>query len=371
MIRLIENLYDYVPQNEYSKFVKEYFLPINEFGVQDYISNLRVEIKFLEVNWNLVPLSFDNWNNNCYVSSILWMIEYASEESKKEKWFLTRRFFQVLLSLLSKIIKLFWLYNNIYLYNFLLSTNILPPIQEKDIQEILEFIKDRFHGKALIVRSVNEIDSQNMNLLISNDFEKIANRQIFIFRQQDIDRYLKTTCMKEDSKLIQKYNFEVKSKVFSFIDINNIKKCYDWLYLEKHSFCNPQFTKKFYQNLSNISNFSINWLTKDDEIIAVFGYYKLGDRATTPIFWYQLDKLKEFWLYRQISFLTITKSLKEVKILNHSSWAWNFKVNRGAKMKLEYMMIYYKHLKLSQRVIWKAIILLSKFQENLLKNNIY
>jgi hypothetical protein len=50
MIKIIENLEKYEPENEYSIFIKEYFSEIIKYGSKKFISNIDVEVKILEVN---------------------------------------------------------------------------------------------------------------------------------------------------------------------------------------------------------------------------------------------------------------------------------------------------------------------------------
>jgi hypothetical protein len=58
MIQFVEDLGNYHPENTYSEFVKLYFQEIIKNGVSKYISNLDVEVKILEINNQLIPISF-------------------------------------------------------------------------------------------------------------------------------------------------------------------------------------------------------------------------------------------------------------------------------------------------------------------------
>ncbi len=81
MIKYINNLENYTPENDYSIFIKQYFLPIIKDWTKKYIKNIDVEIKILEVNWTLIPISIWNSKNNCYTTSLSGTFRYLLTES--------------------------------------------------------------------------------------------------------------------------------------------------------------------------------------------------------------------------------------------------------------------------------------------------
>jgi hypothetical protein len=50
MIKIIKNLDNYSPKNEYSIFIKDYFKGILKDGTKRYIKNIDVEVQILDVN---------------------------------------------------------------------------------------------------------------------------------------------------------------------------------------------------------------------------------------------------------------------------------------------------------------------------------
>jgi hypothetical protein len=54
----VEKIENYNPKNEYSKFVKNYFLGMEKYGTQFFIKNINVDIRFIEIDNYLIPLSF-------------------------------------------------------------------------------------------------------------------------------------------------------------------------------------------------------------------------------------------------------------------------------------------------------------------------
>ena len=371
MIREINDLENYIPKNKYSKFVKQYFLWMYKEWTKKYISNIDVEIKFLEVDNYLIPLSFGNYKDNCYTTSILWSIKYAKEELKKEKDFLKRNIFIFFLSIFYYFFRIFKIEDNIFVFNYFLSTILYPKLNENIITKITTYLKQYYPDKAIIFRSINNNLLGDLKKILKNlNFKEIASRQIFYFDKWD--NIFKNKSVKEDFRASKKVKLDIKNKDFTDFDIDWIKKCYDELYIKKYSKNNPLFTKKFYKNLLGVDNFYINLLLKEGKIYWVYWYYIIENQATTPIYWYILKYNKSKKLYRQLTFYTLQSTLEKIQFLNHSSWAWKFKINRWAKMDIEYLMVYYEHLNFYKKVAWKFLHFISKkiIKPNL-KNNIY
>jgi len=368
MIIFIEDLENYKTMNEYSMFIKQYFWTILKDWTNKYIKNIDVVIKIIEVNWTLIPLSIWNNKDNCYTTSMSWTFKYLLLELK----LLDNKFFKLIVYLLSQflffLIKKSRLDNIIFVNNLLLSTNLYPKLSKQDFTEIKNFLLEKFPAHSILYRSINDLDTYYMDSLNEIWFERLISRQIFISEKEILSEYLKIRDVKNDRNIFEKweYKFETKNN-YSDKELKEILDCYDNLYINKYTDLNPQFTVDFIKNISKNDSFSLNILKNEDDIKAVFWYYKISDVITTPIFWYIEENL-----YRQISYLLLINTLKTAKILNQSSWVWRFKMNRWAKKYIEYSLIYYKNLPFFKRIIWDFIIFISKtIWEPIFKNNIY
>jgi hypothetical protein len=375
MIQLIEDLGNYHPKNEYSDFVKNYYRDIIKFWTKKYISNIDVEIQLLEVNWTLVPISIGNNKENCYTTSIIWSLNYASEELKKEKNIMKSYIYRKALKLIKTILFKLWIENNIYIWNFLLSTNILPNLSKEDITELVIYLNNKYKNKCLIFRSVNSKITYDLKIQLENVwFNKIASRQIFFFSKNQIWVIWNMKDNKYDEKLVYKINpqlIDFQTPEFSK-EVEQLKGCYDELYISKYTSLNPNFTLEYYKNIITNKYFTIKWILINNEIVAVYWFYSINKISTTPIFWYILDKNKEFGLYRIITNKTIHEALEQNEILNHSSWAWRFKLNRWANFDLEYSYFYSKNLSITGKLWWFILEKISRYiiAPNL-QNNIY
>ena len=262
------------------------------------------------------------------------------------------------------------LYENIYINNFLLSTNLYPDFSQKHIDEIKDFLIEKYPDHALIFRSIN---TQNDTLLwYFTDWKHIASRQVFISTQDDTKAYFQHRNLKNDKRVFEKSGYEfVVKKEYSQEELKEIVNAYNYLYLERYTNLNPQFSVRYLENITKEDIFTLWVLKKNGQIDACLGYYGFWEECTTPIFWYNsFDKRKS--LYSQISYQLIKTSLEKYQILNQSSWAGWFKMCRGAKKYLEYMMVYSSHLPKKKQRFWNMFTFISKhLWEKLLKNNVY
>ncbi|EKE29541.1 MAG: hypothetical protein ACD_2C00152G0005 [uncultured bacterium (gcode 4)] len=369
MIKSVDNLEWYDPKNGYSDFIKSYFLPIINNWTSRYIRNIDADIKIIDVNWTLIPLSFWNRNEgNCYVTSLTWTFKYLQFETKYIKNAYFRNIVLWISKAILKVIEATDLNQIVYVNNLLLSTNLYPELSADDCAEIKEYLIKTYPSHAICFRSLSEFNKKLIDILENDWFKRIVSRQIFVSEKKDLSEYEKRTDVKNDKKLFENgwFEYEVKEE-FTDIELQEIKDCYDNLYLKKYSLENPQFSLDFFVNIARIPLFKMNVLKKDGKIKAAFWYYKIGDTITTPIFWYT-----EPDLYRQMSYLLLLGSLNEAEVLNQSSGVGQFKMNRWAKKYLEYSLIHYKNLPLIKRVVWVSIdFIIKNFWEPDLKNNIY
>ena len=368
----ITNLENYFPKNKYSTFIKEYFVWIEKYWIKKYIENIDVDIKFIEINNLLIPLSFWNNKKNCYTTSILWSIRYAREEVLKEKNKLKVFFYKYLLDILYFILKILKVENTVFVFNLFLSTILYPELDEKTIVKLIKILEAKYPNKAIVFRSINNDLTWNIkSKLENNSFYRLASRQIFYSSLKEKDIILKKKSFIEDWRYFRKIGYKIKNTDFNDNDIIRIKTCYDVLYLNKYSSNNPKFTLDYYKNLIKIYIFYINILWNEN-IEAVYWYYNIWNQITTPIFWYNLKNNKNKKLYRQISYLLTIDWFKIATYINQSSWVWEFKLNRWAKMDIEYTMFYIKHLNFFRRLPWLLLKIISKYiVEKELKSNIY
>ena len=370
MIKIIKNLDNYSPKNEYSIFIKDYFKGILKDGTKRYIKNIDVEVQILDVNWTLIPITFWNLkNNNCFSSSVLWMFQYLWHETKN----INNIFLKIFIYIYTKIniffIKILRLDLAIFVNNNLLSTNIYPDLKENDFIEIQNFLLKKYPKYTIIFRTLNGQNKKYLEILKKLWFSKIIFRQIYLSYKEKKELYLNNKYVKQDRKMVMKSRYEhIYKNNYSNNELKEIKECYDNLYLKKYSFLNPQLTFDFFKIIQQNNYFFIKILKNkyDQKINAAYGCFMINNQITAPVFWYKNDNL-----YRNITLFCVMEWLDKAEIMNCSSWVWQFKMNRWAEKTTEYFLIYYKHLSFFKKLIWSITLYLSEnIWERYLKNNI-
>lgn len=370
----VKNLKKYQPKNEYSLFIKEYFWDMEIYGTKKFIENIDVELKFIEIDNFLIPLTFWNNKNNCYTASILWHLIYLKEELKNERFFLKRIIYHIFVDALLIIGRIFKIEESVYVCNLFLATILYPKIPQSTLSKINNFLKDKFPNKAIIYRGINsDITSDIKENLEKENFFGIVTRQIFYLKTQDFSIFSRKKAFVRDRNICKKWNFSIKKSDFSREDIDDMKKFYDDLYLEKYSFSNPQFSLDFYELILKNPYFSLNLIQNNQwGNEAIFGSYNIDKKLTNPVFWYKVQNNKEKRLYQQLTYLSIIEVYEKMEVLNLSSWVWEFKMHRWAKMDLEYAFILCEHLSFFRKIPWKILRFISeKILEKEFKNNIY
>ncbi len=111
------------------------------------------------------------------------MLEYLFWESKivQNKWF--EFFLKKISNVAQKYVIKHGLHQNIYINNFLLSTNLYPEFTQEHINDIKNFLIQKYPHYAIIFRSIN---TQNSNLLSCfSNWTRIVSRQVFISTQNE------------------------------------------------------------------------------------------------------------------------------------------------------------------------------------------
>lgn len=360
MIRFIDDIHSYEPKDEYSFLVKNYFEDIIRDGSKKFIQNIDVDIKILEINERLIPITFgNNYENQCFSVSVLGMFSYLYDESQKsvENLFL-KKFLWFFSKNIYKIMKISGTYKAIFVNNFLLSTNFFPQLSCQEIWELRNFLTNTYPDFSIIFRSVNEFEEQALCDFEKNNFKKIIFRQVYVGYKNLVEKYQKIKEVKSDKNLLKRSQLQqITSKNFSQNEIREIVECYANLYIKKYSNKNPILTENFIKNILKNNIFSL-WILKNEksEIIATYGYYQAFWQIASPIFGY-----KDGAYYRHLTSFFFQEAMNRCEILNWSSGVGEFKMHRWNEMKIEYFCAYYAHLDWKNRCIWFLVSFFSKY----------
>lgn len=355
--------------------IKDYFSNLIQ-NTESFITNIKTEIGFISLEDNLIPYSINNeeYQNSYVVSPYNHYITYAQEELKMLKnkpLELTLKFFLNTFSYISKRAKV---NKVIYLNNWLLSTNLFFTLNEEQINELKKALCLKHPQHTICFRSINEgMHKEFKEKLEHHNFRPLPSRYIF-FSNPDLLETTKKKArknIKQDGRLLENENIEViNHEDITSNDYCRIKLLYDKLYLEKYSYQNPQFTKKYIEITHKTRTLVYKGIKINGVIEGIFASYIFDGKMANPILGYNTKLPKKTGLYRMLRFLALQKSIDENLIYHQSAGVGKFKSERGAYGYPEYTMIYVDHLPIHRKFFWISLTsILNKIALPLIKKS--
>lgn len=327
-------------------------------GVLKYIANAQTKYFVLKLNDEAFPVSVNEteWNSCYVVSPFTHYITYCCVEL----YLLKFKPLQYVLTLFIKTIGIALrqgkINKNVHINNYLLSTNLYPELSDEGVKEIRDFMVDKYPDHTLIFRSVNSYpDGSALEKFKKNGFFPVASRQLYI--QDPERREVKISkSYKKDISLFKRSGYEIVSaEAITESDLPRILELYNFLYIDKYSELNPQFTLEYLRWAKRTRFLKIHVLKKEGKIDGVVGYYRRGRFMTTPLFGYDTHLPVETGLYRLLSTLLIDHARDAGLLLNASSGASEFKRARGGVVYSEFNLVYTAHLSFGRRATWAGL----------------
>ena len=353
------------------KYARRVLLPLIEQGTRPFFNNVDCQMAVLEVDGLLLPISITSKNaavKNAFVCSpTTHYIDYCKREVDVE--FSQQRIIggilKVIIGCFSGLFVRPSFEQVVMVNNWLLSTNLYPPLSRDTLRAIGAFLVERFPSHAIVYRSVNPVlNGSVLESLEQVGFKKVISRQVYLLNVCDSERPIKRA-IKIDRKLQRasgQFVWEELSTAEAS-EVVRIKQLYDSLYLDKYSEFNPQFTEAFFRKAIEQAWLQVSVLRRGHggEIVAVVGYFNRSGIMTTPLIGYDREIPQSVGLYRLITLRIIDQAVANENFLHMSSGAAHFKRLRGAEPCFEYNMVLTSHLKWSQRMPWFALAGLTRW----------
>ncbi len=306
--------------------------------------------------------------DNCYVLAPSTLITcYAKDELFKLSNPALKGLSRALIKLISMPLNIAQIDKLQVLNNQCLSTNMYSSVWEEwNLNKLREKAIAEAPQHALMLRSVNEHQHPKLHRhLTAEKWLPIVTRQVYILSPE-------SKCgsdFAKDAKL-------TREKGWSYKTLNDrtefvcAKRLYDQLYLEKYSQHNIRFSVDYMANMNQHGLMQFVGLFHRGTMCAVVGFTVQDNHMTTPIFGLDTQRPIEDNLYRRISWYTLNYAHQHKLSFNLSSGAPAYKRSRHAQPCLEHSFVYIKHLRVHQRLIWKALSLLTRrfYSPILIKN---
>lgn len=331
---------------------------------EEIIQNTETKIEFLQISNEIYfPITInDVEGQNSFVCSPYTAYALYSKEELLAK--VNSKIVQLPLLLVIKLIGLWLRFSNIdrnvQVNNFLLSTNPYPEWGGNEIDEITSLIKAKYPNHAIIFRSLNEYQHQNLiEKFVKVGYEKIGSRQVYIY-DMDYEAWVKHNNNNNDRRIIKKQQL-IKLEHEEMGDyLQEALNLYNLLYLKKYSKYNPQFTLEYFTKCheSRLIYFQ-GYKDQHGRLLTFSGLFQIENTITSPLVGYDTSAPQKQGLYIHAINLIMEYKFKHQKLLNLSSGAPNFKKLRGGLPTIEYSLVYTAHLSLKRKLAWTILQFIS------------
>ena len=349
------------PNTVNANYAKRYLVPMLKNGVTAYITNVRTTLLLLVIDDLFLPVTIntDDYTNSYVCSPYTHYITYAIEELKTLKQPSIELLLCQVIKLLGMILKFGKINQVVHVNNWLLSTNLYPTISAEQIQAITQFLTQAYPKHTIIFRSINNYAYANLNeKFLLCGYQLVASRQVYFLAENLIKGKAKWL-IKKDFKLLDASGYALlDASNITSDDIPRILELYNYLYLDKYSLSNPQFTPEFIALALKNNTLTLKAFKKNGRIDAVLGYFCRNNIMTTPLFGYDITLPSSTGLYRMLSAQLIRESQQLGLLLHQSSGAASFKRCRASVGSIEYNAVNNTNSPLLSKFCWSLLAML-------------
>lgn len=231
--------------------------------------------------------------------------------------------------------------------SWLFSTNLHERDLASDIAQVTEIVASAFPDHAVLVKNIHGMEDAGLPQAFQNaGYELITSRQIYFFDGRKPDFLQKSTVKRDIKALGQLKGYSpVEHEQFENGDLPRITELYRLLYLDKHSWLNPQYTEEFVSRAWRERWLEFRGLRHESgRLDAVFGCFTVGTTTSTPFIGYDTRLSADIGFYRHLVSMLLARVAERRWLLNYSSGAGDFKRRRGGTPIIEYNAVYHQHL---------------------------
>lgn len=346
------------PDTEEGRYVRQFFVPLISKGVSAYIENVKTDLRVLVWDELILPVTINEAEyENAYVCSpFSYFVSYAKESLEFLKGKKVYAAFHALLTGMGKILQRYQVNKVVVVNNWLCSTNLYPSLDERQVNEITQFLLNQFPEHAIVFRSIDSDTNPGcFKILPRWGFNYIASRQIFYINPRQSTLF-ESRLFKSDLKLLTQSGYEVvDGDQIAVQDLPRICALYYGLYIEKYSALNPKFNADFLELVLSKKLMHFKVLKKDGRIDGVAGFFQRNGMMVCPFFGYDRTLPKELALYRILSTVLMLEAHQRQLLFHQSAGASMYKKIRKSHACIEYLAVYYSHLNFKRKLPWRLL----------------
>lgn len=350
------------PDSDDGRYARAYLTAFFEQEPRRLIANVyNTELRVAQVGELVLPLTLSDFHPaNSYVCSpYSHYVSYGGfEEVARLGNPAAERLIRLLLRPLAAFFRRRELDRVVYANNWLLSTNLYPALDLRQVAELAGVLPSHFPDRPVIFRSVDGYrNPQLLGTLRRCGYRMVLSRQVY-YQDPLVARTKKQ--FKVDCSVMRRSHYRfVDARELGAAAIPRLCELYNLLYLEKYSYYNPQFTEDFVRVALERDLLTMWALMSDGRIDGVLGYFVRNGVMTQPFFGYDTTLPQELALYRLLSLKTLLEGERRGLLVHASAGVGPFKRLRGAVATIEYNAIYDRHLPAARRLPWTLLKVLA------------
>ena len=351
--------------DDYFDFIKKYahkkysFVSyVLEKNTHPFISNIKTKAVVVTVQndaW-LVTVNNKEYDNAITCSPYTVYIGYPKEIAKKFSGFWMKGLIYVFPRLFSVVFKSLKINKVVQVNNNLISFSNYSPFFCNNFESLLNVLVNSYQRHAILFPHVNEvIDHKLTESLRKFGFILIQNRATHLY--DPASKYMNRTDVKKDLDLLKKSKYTViRHEELTTADLDRIFELYQQLFIKKHTYYNPNFTKEyFYYSHKYRWNEYIALRNTEGIIDAYTAWCVQNNVMMATGCGYDLDQPRELGLYRMANVLGLQHADENNYLYNLGGGSDQFKLNRGSKKVTEYLAVYCDHLPFFRRIPWNVL----------------
>lgn len=324
------------------------------------LPKVRTAVKVVAVDGLPIPISVNEaeYANSYVCSPYTHYVSYAHEELALLNNRLLEGTLAALLRGMGHLLRTARFNRVVQVNNWLLSTNLYPPVNPDQLLKVLDFLRCEYPGYTILFRSLSqETSGPIMDALSSYGCKWVPSRQIYLLQHPAGSKA--KWLVKRDRALLDKHGYTVEGPdQITEEDIPRIVELYELLYIDKYSEHNPKFTAVYIRLALEKRTLHVHGLRKNGRLDAVLGFYSREGAMTAPLFGYDTSLPQSTGLYRMLSAVLIDLADSRGELLHESSGVGQFKRNRGAVAATEFSAVYDKGTSWLNRSGWAFLGLL-------------
>ena len=230
--------------------------------------------------------------------------------------------------------------------NWLLSTNLYPPLRTVPLAMTIEAAHERWPDHAIWFRSLNVIDNADWIAALSErGFQLVVSRQVYLYENLAALSARHANLKRDLQQLGRTSLRRVRDDGIAEDDYARIARLYELLYMEKYSRFNPHYSAEFMRRWHKAGLLEFHGFRDESGILqCVVGLFRQGATFTSPIVGYDTSLPRQLGLYRLLTACAYEATMEKGGRLNFSAGAAQFKRLRGGEPAIEYSAVYARHL---------------------------